>query len=109
MVAWLVILTIGLPWLGALLIWLQPERETRSQHILAVVFSVASGFAALALLPNTSAEPVLNIPLGTVFGDFTFVADGLGTLVAVMGMALAVQVRRRLGTFDIKALASLRG
>jgi len=84
MAPWLVILTIGLPWLGALLIWLLPERQTRYQHILAAVFSVAAGISALALLPNTSSEPVLSIPLGSVFGNFTFVADGLGTLVAVI-------------------------
>jgi NADH-quinone oxidoreductase subunit K len=31
------------------------------------------------------------------------------TIVAVIGMALAVQVRRQLGTLDIAELSSLRG
>ncbi len=31
------------------------------------------------------------------------------TIVAVVGLALAVQVRRRFGTLDIKALSSLKG
>jgi NADH:ubiquinone oxidoreductase subunit K len=31
------------------------------------------------------------------------------TVVAVIGMALAVQVRRRLGTLDVRDLSSLRG
>jgi NADH-quinone oxidoreductase subunit K len=30
------------------------------------------------------------------------------TIVAVVGMALAVQVRRHFGTLDIKALSTLR-
>lgn len=31
------------------------------------------------------------------------------TIVAVVGLALAVQVRRRFGTLDVKELSSLRG
>jgi NADH-quinone oxidoreductase subunit K len=31
------------------------------------------------------------------------------TIVAVMGLALGVQIRRRLGTLDIRDLSSLRG
>lgn len=31
------------------------------------------------------------------------------TVVAVVGMALAVQVRRRIGTLDVRDLAGLRG
>ncbi len=31
------------------------------------------------------------------------------TIVAVVGLALAVQVRRRFGTMDIKALSNLKG
>ena len=31
------------------------------------------------------------------------------TIVAVVGLALAVQVRRRFGTLDVKALSNLKG
>ncbi len=31
------------------------------------------------------------------------------TIVAVVGLAFAVQVRRRLGTLDVKALSNLKG
>ncbi|HBX69341.1 MAG TPA: hypothetical protein DEH25_08135, partial [Chloroflexi bacterium] len=84
MIAWLVLFTIGLPWLGALLIWLLPERQTRRQHVLAVIFSVAAGLSGLALLPNAHENPAISLPMGSVFGDFTFVPDGLGVFIAVI-------------------------
>jgi NADH:ubiquinone oxidoreductase subunit K len=31
------------------------------------------------------------------------------TIVAVVGLAFAVQIRRRLGTLDVKAIANLKG
>jgi len=84
MAAWLILLTIGLPWLGALVLWFIPEGQKRWQHILAVTFSVAAGISGLALLPNTSDVPAISIPMGSVFGDFTFVPDGLGVFIAVI-------------------------
>ena len=60
--------------------------------------------ALLALMAAGSANGKMH--LSQSLAMTVIVAD---TVVAVMGMALAVQVRRRLGTFDIKALASLRG
>jgi NADH:ubiquinone oxidoreductase subunit K len=60
--------------------------------------------ALLALMAAGSANGKMN--LSQSLAMTVIVAD---TVVAVMGMALAVQVRRHLGTFDIKALASLRG
>jgi NADH-quinone oxidoreductase subunit L len=84
MSSWLILLTIGLPWLGALVLWFIPEDQKRWQHILAVIFSVAAGLSGLALLTDTSDTPAISIPLGSVFGDFTFVPDGLGVFIAVI-------------------------
>ncbi|MBI5961038.1 MAG: NADH-quinone oxidoreductase subunit L [Chloroflexi bacterium] len=81
---WLIILTIGIPWLGAGLIWLLEERQSRLQHTLAVVFALAAGVAALAMLPSTTEQVELRIKIGSVFGDFTFVPDGLGVFLAVV-------------------------
>jgi NADH-quinone oxidoreductase subunit L len=75
-------LTIGLPWLGALLVWQAHDRRPRLQHTFAVLFSVAAGAACLALIPYSSAKIAISIPVGGAFGDFTFVADGLGLLLA---------------------------
>lgn len=48
MTPWLIVLTIGLPWLGALCVWLTGDQRPRAQHTLAVGFAVAAGFVALA-------------------------------------------------------------
>lgn len=84
MVSWLVILTICLPWLGALCVWVAWDNHPRLQHGLASGFAVAAGLASLALLPYATDEVVLSIPVGGIFGDFTFVPDGLGGLLAAI-------------------------
>jgi len=60
--------------------------------------------ALLALMAAGSVNGKMNLSQGLALT--VIVAD---TVVAVMGMALAAQVRRRLGTFNVKAIASLRG
>lgn len=84
MAATLVILIIGLPWLGALMVWLVGDQKPGVQHTLAVLFSVAAGVVSLFLLTQTSPEPALVLPVGGVFGDFTFVVDGLGIFLAAI-------------------------
>lgn len=93
MTAWLVFLTIGLSWLGALAVWLAGDKRPRLQHTLAASFSVAAAAAAVALIPNTTADVVIAIPVGGLFGTFTFVPDGLSvflTAVATVVGSLAV-------------------
>lgn len=77
-------LTIGLPWAGALLIWLLGDRLEKRTHALAVAFSVAAGIASLFLLPFGKERLVFLIPIGGAFGDFTFVLDGLGVFLAAI-------------------------
>jgi len=84
MVSWLVILTIFLPWLGALCVWVVQDKHPRIQHSLASGFAVAAGLASLALLPLATDHVVLSIPVGGIFGVFTFVPDGLGVLLAAI-------------------------
>lgn len=84
----LIYLVIGLPWIGALLVWLAGDKRTTVQHILAILFSVASGIAAVALLFNTSSTTVINLDAGGVFGQFTFVADGLAVFLAVVATVI---------------------
>jgi len=80
----LILLTIGLPWLGALVAWVTRNQHERAQHALAVGFSVAAGIAALALIPHAASGVALRLPIGGVFGDMTFVADGLGVFLAAV-------------------------
>ncbi|MHC1781542.1 MAG: NADH-quinone oxidoreductase subunit L [Anaerolineaceae bacterium] len=84
MVSPLILLTIGLPWFGALLVWLAGNRNRNLQNILAVMFSAAGGLTSLALIWQAGTENALSFAVGTVFGDFTFVADGLGVSLAAI-------------------------
>jgi len=88
MASTLILLVIGLPWIGALLVWLAGDKRTNVQHGLAILFSVASGIAAVALLFNTSNATVINLDAGGVFGQFTFVADGLAVFLAVVATVI---------------------
>jgi len=84
----LALLVIGIPWLGATVLWLSGDRRPRLLHVLAVVFSVATGAIALALLPLASSSAAVRIPLGSVFGDFTLVPDGLGVFITAIAAAV---------------------
>ena len=84
----LVILTIGLPWLGALLVWQIGDSDPKAQHTLAVTFSLAAGLAALLMIPASSANPAVSIPVGGVFGTFSFIPDGLGVFLAAIATVI---------------------
>src|SRR5215208_1207355 len=93
MAAILITLVIGLPWLGALAVWLARNKHARLQHTLAVLFSVLTAITSLVLIRFASATPAIQIPLGKAFGDLTFVPDGLAvslTAIAAVVGSLAV-------------------
>src|ERR1041385_4014159 len=93
MAAILIGLVVGLPWLGAVVLWRTTDENPRLQHALAVAFSIAAGIAALALIPFASAGTALSIPMGRFFGELSFTADGLAvslTAVACVIGSLAV-------------------
>jgi NADH-quinone oxidoreductase subunit L len=81
-----ILLLIGLPWLGALLVWMVGDARPRAQHALAAGFSVAAGLAALSMLPVafSGGSERLVFPIGGAFGDFSFALDGLGIFLAVV-------------------------
>lgn len=88
MTAALVILTITIPWLGALLVWCTGDARPRLQNTLAVIFSVAAGLSALALIPNISSQTAISISVGSAYGNFSFVADGLGVFLAAVATVI---------------------
>jgi len=88
MAAWLILLTIGLPWLGALCVWGVSDRHPKAQHRLALAFAAAGGLVSFGLVLVPSSAVVLSIPMDGVFGDFTFVADGLGVLLAIIAAVI---------------------
>ncbi|MGD8456296.1 MAG: NADH-quinone oxidoreductase subunit L [Anaerolineales bacterium] len=88
MAAWMTLITISLPWVGALLVWWIGDKHPRVQHVLAVVFSALAGLASLILLAHTTDEAVVRVSMGGIFGDFTLVPDGLGVLLAIIAAVI---------------------
>ncbi|MRR30286.1 NADH-quinone oxidoreductase subunit L, partial [bacterium] len=84
----LIACSIGLPWLGALLVWLIGDKREKAQHWTSILFSVAAGAAAVLMLWHTSGEAGLTIKMGGVFGDFTFIPDGLGVFLSVIATVI---------------------
>jgi NADH-quinone oxidoreductase subunit L len=84
MASTLSLLVIGIPWLGAALIWMLGDRRPRLLHIVAVVFAALTGLTALGLLPLATSSVVVRIALGNIYGDLTLVPDGLGVFIAVI-------------------------
>jgi NADH-quinone oxidoreductase subunit L len=100
MVPALILLTILFPWAGAFVVSIVGDRRSRLQHTLAVLFSALSGIFAVILLLNTlpawkgvvpawiATDPYFSIPLGGAFGNFSFLADGLGVYLAVIATVI---------------------
>ena len=86
--ALLLALVIGLPWLGAIVVLLAGDRHEKLQHGIAVAFALASGVVAVLLLPNASKDTVISFSAGESFGNFSFVADGLGVFLSVIATVI---------------------
>ncbi|RPJ26943.1 MAG: hypothetical protein EHM33_09815 [Chloroflexi bacterium] len=70
--------------------------------VMVLQVLIKSVILALVLAGKLSG----NLGLGQSTAATVIVAD---TIVAVVGLALAVQVRRRLGTLDVPQISSMRG
>ncbi|MGE5137992.1 MAG: NADH-quinone oxidoreductase subunit K [Rudaea sp.] len=90
--------------LGLLGVGLYGLLVLRNLIKVVVALQILVKAAVLALVAAGSAAGQIN--LGQSFAATVIVAD---TVVAVVALALAVQVRRRFGTLDLHALSTLRG
>jgi len=88
MVAWLIVLTILIPWTGAVCVGLVGDKHPNLQHTLALVFALAAAATALTLIPNVTDAPVIHWSIGNGFGDYVFVPDGLGVWLAVIATTI---------------------
>jgi NADH:ubiquinone oxidoreductase subunit K len=77
---------------------------TRNLIKIVLVLQILVKSAMLALVLAGKAAGKLD--LGQSLAVTVIVAD---TVVAVVGLALAVQVRRRFGTLDVSQISTLRG
>lgn len=84
----LILLIIGIPWLGALIVWAIGDQRAQAQHTLAVVFSLFSGIASLILLAYVNSQPAIDVTLGSSFGSLTFIPDGLAVTLTVIATVI---------------------
>lgn len=70
--------------------------------VMVLQILVKSAILALVLAGNVSGNPVL----GQSTAVTVIVVD---TIVAVVALALVVQVRRRIGTLDVSQITTLKG
>jgi NADH-quinone oxidoreductase subunit K len=89
--------------LGLLGVGLYGLLMVRNLIKLVIALQILAKAAALALVVAGQMSGQLN--LGQSMALTVIVAD---TIVAVVGLALAVQVRQRFGTLDVKELSNLK-
>jgi NADH:ubiquinone oxidoreductase subunit K len=89
--------------LGLLGVGLYGLLMVRNLIKLVIALQILAKAAALALVVAGKLSGQMN--LGQSLALTVIVAD---TIVAVVGLALAVQVRRRFGTLDVKGLSTLK-
>jgi NADH:ubiquinone oxidoreductase subunit K len=97
---------VTLLWLGAvglLLVGLYGLLTVRNLFQVIIALQLLGKAAVLALIAAGRSSGHIN--LGQSMAATVIVAD---TVVVVIGLALAIQVKRRIGTLDLKALATLR-
>ena len=95
------IIVIGV--LGLIGIGLYGLLITRNLIKVVVALQVLVKGALLALVAAGTVSGKIN--LGQSLAVMVIVVD---TVVAVIGLALALQVKRRMGTLDVKELATLK-
>ena len=84
----LVILTILLPWIGALFVWLIGDKHEKIQHLFAIVFSVTAALASVAMLWVYKSGTVLSFSMGSSYGNFSFATDGLGLFLSIVATVI---------------------
>lgn len=90
--------------LGLLGVGLYGLMVTRNLIKVVVALQILVKAALLGLILAGNLSDAVN--LSQSLAITVIVAD---TIVAVIGLSLAVQIRRHLGTLDVKALSRLRG
>ena len=77
-----------------------------TRNLIKVVMMLQILIKAVVLALVFAGKVRVNLGLGQSTAATVIVAD---TIVAVVGLALAVQVRRRFGTLDVPQISTLKG
>jgi NADH-quinone oxidoreductase subunit L len=88
MAATLLMLIIGLPWLGALLVWWIGDRRPGWQHGIAAGSALSAGITAVIVLFLMGQKPSFTIAMPPAFGNFSFAPDGLSIFLAVVATVI---------------------
>jgi NADH-quinone oxidoreductase subunit L len=84
----LIICSILIPWSGAVIVWLTGDKNSKIQHIIAVLFSVLAAVSSSGLLIYISSGTAISISLGSSYGNLTFVPDGLGVYLSIIATVI---------------------
>lgn len=95
-VLWGIVAILGVGFYGLLI------TRNLIKMVMVLQVLIKAALLALVLAGKLSGNP----GLGQSTAATVLVAD---TIVAVVGLALAVQVRRRFGTLDVPKISTLRG
>ncbi len=76
-----------------------------TRNLIRVIVGLQLVVKGVALAFVLGGNMTGNLNLGQTLGLTVIVAD---TIVAVIGLAMAVQIRHRLGTLDVKELSTLK-
>ncbi|MGE5378431.1 MAG: NADH-quinone oxidoreductase subunit NuoK [Bacteroidota bacterium] len=95
-VLWGIVALLGVGFYGLLI------TRNLIKVVMVLQVLIKAALLALVLAGKLSGNP----GLGQSTAATVLVAD---TVVAVVGLALAVQVRRRFGTLDVPKISTLRG
>jgi NADH-quinone oxidoreductase subunit L len=79
-----VALVIGLPWLGALCVWLIGAGRPQAQHGTAVTAAVAGALASVGMLVFATGRTPVSLAGPAVLGELSFMPDGLGALLVLI-------------------------
>lgn len=77
-----------------------------SRNLIKIIVALQILLKAAVLSLVVAGKAAGQMPIAQSLAVTVIVAD---TVVAVVGLALAVQVQRRFGTMDVKELSTLRG
>ncbi|MCS7060742.1 MAG: NADH-quinone oxidoreductase subunit K [Anaerolineae bacterium] len=98
---------VAIAWFGAMILFgvgLYGLLVVRNLIKLVVALQILAKAAMLAFVAAGYAQQQMGLAQSMI--ALIIVAD---TVVAVIALALAVQVRRRYGTLDVRQLTALRG
>lgn len=82
MAQFLIPLLIVIPWLSAVLLWFIGDIHEKSEHIIASGTTLLTAILSVLLLTQISDTTYKYLTIGTMLGDLTFSANGMGLILA---------------------------